>query len=146
MLLVIDATAATLHHRCEHCGGEFANRSLDPADGHIAVSHQDVAVICPACTERAATKTPCPACRKVHGTSSEHFPFDHMTDYDTGEVQHPDSMVGYVFPDTGGVVVEDSRYGAGNPMRQLQAKLILAMQRHPHVVAARAKAQAAQQR
>ena len=141
MLLAVDSVNHTVSYQCEHCRCVHEEHPISPKTGHIRVSADDVALHCLACGLHDFAGVPCGRCGTRHGASSEHFPFDHVTDYDTGEVQHPDSLVGFKFEDTGGVVVTDSRYDGSNPMRRLQARHILALQRHPHVVAARAKVQ-----
>lgn len=108
MLRLIDAVARIATHRCDECG---TIRAVPFAQ--VQVTTENIII------------GPCPACLAAGLTSTEHFRRD-LTRADTGEIRHPQSMVGTVFPDTGGVVVEDSRFESPHH-RKVQALLIRAL-------------------
>jgi len=145
MLTHVDLVNHTLDFRCEHCYGHHTQLPIHPQHGHVTVRVDDCYVTCPSCRAHAESGTPCPECvgteGEVHGHTVEIFRFNHLTDVDAGWVESADSLVGTVL-EGGNVVVLDDRRGVSNPARQRQARLILALQRHPYVVAAREAATA----
>jgi sulfur relay (sulfurtransferase) complex TusBCD TusD component (DsrE family) len=109
MLQSINADAQVALHLCGACGHQ---RTVPIAQ--IQVTAENIII------------GPCPTCQAQLGvTTTEHFRRD-LTRADTGEIQHPQSLAGTVMPDTGGVVVEDSRFESP-PHHKRQALLIRAL-------------------
>lgn len=141
MLLAVDTPNHTIDYHCTHCGNAHRGHPIVARGPHMEVRSGDIVLHCLTCADAAAKGAACAACEEVHGPSVEVFNFDRFTDVDAGLAQHPKSLVGFKFADTGNIVTEDTRYG-GSPERQAQVRLILSLQRHPQVVSAREKAQA----
>lgn len=122
----IDHKAGTVRHRCNRCGHE-RHIHLDPRYGDITVFPACFTVsVCPACDGWPDPQTGEPT--QVYECLSRDIPA-----HEAGEGPHAGSMVGYVFPDTGGVVTEHTHgYTLGNQHVE-QARAIRAMQRHPHL-------------
>jgi len=108
MLRLIDVIALTATHHCESCG---TVRRVPFAA--VQVTSENLII------------GPCPTCQVQGATTTEHFSLN-LTRVDTGEIQHPQSLVGTRMPDTGGVVVEDSRFESPHHRRE-QARLIRAL-------------------
>ncbi len=130
-LLDVDLARGTYDHVCEHCHFVQRGLPLHPDKGYLTPRRDvDGTVSC------LATR-PCPfVCRcpehqggKVCG-SVELFRAT-IAEWETGDVAHPDSMVGHVFPDTGNVVVEHWLLGIGHHHSRKQARHILDILAHP---------------
>lgn len=123
-IIAHDANRGVFHHKCARCGHERRNLPVDPLHGHVAIG------------EQCLTLSACPECAKAGYMVVEHLRLD-IPAWEAGEGVHPGSLVGTVFPDTGGIIVEHTEgYHLGNEHVE-QARLIRAMQRHPAVHAHR---------
>ena len=147
MLTHVDTIHHTFDFRCGHCYEHHTILAIHPNAGHVMVREDDLYITCPSCKARWEAQEACPECKldqtKIHPAAVELIPFDHLSDVDTGDKMEPDSLVGTRLPGANGVeniVVLDDRRGRAHPARQHQARLILTLQRHPHVVAAREQA------
>jgi hypothetical protein len=110
-LHIIDHANQTIIHECHACG-----------DIHTypwAALYVDDTVTTPIC----------PAC----GRAQESFRV-RVPDWEVGIGSHPGSMLGYVFPDTGGVVIE---HVVGYDLRPMEvARRMLHRQLHAALIAA----------
>jgi hypothetical protein len=143
MLTHVDHLNHTFDFRCEHCYEHSIQLPIHPDAGHTTVRTEDVFITCPACKARWASQTPCPQClhqpTKIHPPAIELMLFDYLTAIDTGDAEEPESLVGTIL-EGNNIVVLDDRTGRRHPQRQHLCRLILSLQAHPHIVAARAAA------
>lgn len=105
MLLALDLNGQTVRHYCGEC---HAVRLVPFAQVQVTAENLIIG--------------PCPTCQADGLMSQTNYRRD-LTRADTGEIQHPQSMVGTILPSTGGVVVEDSRFESPHHRKQ-QALLI----------------------
>ena len=128
-VIAVDEQRGTFDHRCAICQTVTPGLKLDPAQGHLIVTHPLPGV------EDTLTVRECPAClaKGKHVTESLTL---NLPAWEAGEGEHPQSLVGTHLPGSRGViniVTEHTIGSVHDPQRQQWARFHRAMQRHPHL-------------
>ena len=123
----------TFDHRCPRCGVVREGLRIDPARWHLTI-FRDYAG-----NAVSVVTAPCPTCAQEKHPESGQPIFQvecftlNIPAYEVGEGNHPGSLVGTRFEDTGAVVTEHTHGYSLDPQIVAHKRLIRALQAHPHL-------------
>jgi hypothetical protein len=129
-ITAVRLASGELDWRCAWCGHDHTGHAIDPT--HPTTAH--LSVVCHPATGavQGVNLAPCERCGAVETLRPSPGPWE------TGEYLHPDSLVGTVL-DGGNVVIEHHIAGVLESgltaEHREQARLIRALQQHPHLAA-----------